>query len=253
MTKKPALNEPIILSGRVYLAGFLSQEVSGFDLPATLRAGDIKLHNVPKAGKRQRYGQSVEFSGFFAASIWNGKRFCRLLMRKKAAMDATYMGIVELRSKARTCVIDLRRLSALQAVWVADDHGYEVTYNASSHPLSHTTPQATSQPATKPVVAKSAAEEPAAEKPAAEKPAAEKPAAETVAAKEVVPVAVTTTKVDVTVTVSVVVEQSKPETAEPGPTKASVAVASPVVPGQQLALFPDMPVSTGGKKRRRKR
>lgn len=250
MTKKPALNEPIILSGRVYLAGFLSQEVSGFDLPATLRAGDIKLHNVPKAGKRQRYGQSVEFSGFFAASIWNGKRFCRLLMRKKAAMDATYMGIVELRSKARTCVIDLRRLSALQAVWVAADHGYEVTYNASSHPLSHTTPQATSQPATKPVVAKSAAEEPA-----AEKPAAEKPAAETVAAKEVVPAAVTTTKVDVTVSVavSVVVEQSKPETAEAGPTKASVSVASPVVPGQQLALFPDMPVSTGGKKRRRKR
>jgi hypothetical protein len=238
MTKKPALNEPIVLSGRVYLAGFLAQEVSGFDLPATLRAGDIKLHNVPKAGKRQRYGQSVEFSGFFAASIWNGKRFCRLLMRKKAAMDATYMGIVELRSKARTCVIDLRRLSALQAVWVAADHGYEVTYNASSHPLSHTTPPATSQAATKPVV---------------EKPAAEKPAVETVAAKEVVPAAVTTTKVDVTVTVSVVVEQGKPETAEPGSTKAAVSVASPVVPGQQLALFPDMPVSTGGKKRRRKR
>lgn len=244
MTKKPALNEPIVLSGRVYLAGFLAQEVSGFDLPATLRAGDIKLHNVPKAGKRQRYGQAVEFSGFFAASIWNGKRFCRLLMRKKAAMDATYMGIVELRSKARTCAIDLRRLSALQAVWVAADHGYEVTYNASSHPLSHTTPPATSQAATKAVVAKSAAEE----------PAAEKPAAETVAAKEVVPAAVTT-KVDVTVSVavSVVVEQGKPETADTGSTKAAVSVTAPVVPGQQLALFPDMPVSTGGKKGRRKR
>ena len=228
MTKKTALNEPIVLSGRVYLAGFLAQEVSGFDLPATLRAGDIKLHNVPKAGKRQRYGQSVEFSGFFAASIWNGKRFCRLLMRKKAAMDATYMGIVELRSKARTCAIDLRRLSALQAVWVADDHGYEVTYNASSHPLSHTAGQATSQPAAKPVV---------------EKPAAEKPAAE-----EVAPAAVTTTKAAVTVTVTVVVEPSKPVTAPP----ATVAT-SPVVPGEQLALFPDMPVSTGGKKRRRKR
>lgn len=208
MTKKPALNEPIVLSGRVYLAGFLAQEVSGFDLPATLRAGDIKLHNVPKAGKRQRYGQSVEFSGFFAASIWNGKRFCRLLMRKKAAMDATYMGIVELRSKARTCAIDLRRLSALQAVWVAADHGYEVTYNASSHPLSHTTPQPTAQPAAKAVVAKPAAAEPAAES-----------VAETATPKEVVP----------------------------------AAVDKSVVPGQQLALFPDMPVSTGGKKRRRKR
>jgi hypothetical protein len=219
MTKKPALNEPIVLSGRVYLAGFLAETVNGFDLPATLRVGDIKLHNVAKAGKRQRFGQPVEFSGFFAASIWNGKRYCRLLMRKKAAMDATYMGLVELRSKARTCVLDLRRLSALQAVWVAADHGYEVTYNASSHPLSHTSAQVTSQPATKPV----------AEKPAAEAPAAEIPVAEKTAAKEVVPAAVTTTETAVT------------------------AATSPVVPGQQLALFPDMPVSTGGKKRRRKR
>ncbi len=235
MTKKPALNEPIVLSGRVYLAGFLAQEVSGFDLPATLRAGDIKLHNVPKAGKRQRYGQSVEFSGFFAASIWNGKRFCRLLMRKKAAMDATYMGIVELRSKARTCVLDLRRLSALQAVWVAADHGYEVTYNASSHPLAHTAQPASAVP------------------PAAISPTADKPVV-----KEVTPTAVnkapTTAPTKVEVVVSVVVETSKPEAVEPVTIKTAVTAAtSPVVPGQQLALFPDMPVSTGGKKRRRKR
>lgn len=230
MTKKPALKEPIVLSGRVYLAGFLAETVNGFDLPATLRVGDIKLHNVAKAGKRQRFGQPVEFSGFFAASIWNGKRYCRLLMRKKAAMDATYMGLVELRSKARTCVLDLRRLSALQAVWVAADHGYEVTYNASSHPLAHTAAPATAVPANadQPVV------------------------------KEVAPTAVntapTTSRTKVDVVVSVVVELSKPATAEPVTIKTAVtAAASPVVPGEQLALFPDMPVSTGGKKRRRKR
>lgn len=235
MTKKPALNEPIVLSGRVYLAGFLAETVNGFDLPATLRVGDIKLHNVAKAGKRQRFGQPVEFSGFFAASIWNGKRYCRLLMRKKAAMDATYMGLVELRSKARTCVLDLRRLSALQAVWVAADHGYEVTYNASSHPLAHTAQSASAVP------------------PAAISPTADKPVV-----KEVTPTAVnkapTTAPTKVEVVVSVVVETSKPEAVEPVTIKTAVTAAtSPVVPGQQLALFPDMPVSTGGKKRRRKR
>jgi hypothetical protein len=235
MTKKPALNEPIVLSGRVYLAGFLAETVNGFDLPATLRVGDIKLHNVAKAGKRQRFGQPVEFSGFFAASIWNGKRYCRLLMRKKAAMDATYMGLVELRSKARTCVLDLRRLSALQAVWVAADHGYEVTYNASSHPLAHTAQPASAVP------------------PAAISPTADKPVV-----KEVTPTAVnkapTTAPTKVEVVVSVVVETSKPEAVEPVTIKTAVTAAtSPVVPGQQLALFPDMPVSTGGKKRRRKR
>ena len=225
MTKKPALNEPIVLSGRVYLAGFLAEQVSGFDLPATLRAGDIKLHNVPKAGKRQRYGQSVEFSGFFAASIWNGKRFCRLLMRKKAAVDATYMGVVELRSKARTCAADLRRLIALQAVWVAADHGYEVTYNASSHPLAHTA----AQPAVKTTTA-----------PANAQPAIKQEI------KEVAPTAVNAAPTKVEVVVSVVVELTKPATAEP-----AVVTTSPVVPGDQLALFPDLPVSTGGKKRRR--
>ncbi|CAN5146920.1 hypothetical protein BH11CYA1_BH11CYA1_28260 [soil metagenome] len=223
MTKKPALKEPIVLSGRVYLAGFLADEVSGFDLPAVLRAGDIKLHNVPKAGKLQRYGQPVEFSGFFAASIWNGKRFCRLLMRKKAAMDATYMGIVELRSKARTCAVDLRRLMALQAVWVAADHGYEVTYNASSHPLSHGATSVAS----------------AAEKPALK---AAKPEPTVVKSETVTAPAPSSVK-----------DTAVAGVAPLATSAVDVVKASPVVPGEQLALFPDMPVSTGGKKRRRRR
>ncbi len=205
MGKKIAQNEPIVLSGRVYLAGFLAEEVAGFDLPATLRAGDIKLHNVPKAGTRQRYGQNVVFTGFFAASIWNGKRFCRLLMRKKAAMDATYVGIVELRSKARTCAFDLKRLIAREAVWVAADHGYEVTYNAATHPLAHTPPVAGTK-------------------------TGENVVANTVAS-------------------------SAPNAApivEPKPVPPA-APSSAILVGEQLGLFPDMPVSGKRVKRRRRR
>ncbi|MFA6213377.1 MAG: hypothetical protein WCT03_26870 [Candidatus Obscuribacterales bacterium] len=241
MTKKTALNEPIVLSGRVYLAGFLAETVNGFDLPATLRVGDIKLHNVAKAGKRQRFGQPVEFSGFFAASIWNGKRYCRLLMRKKAAMDATYMGLVELRSKARTCVLDLRRLSALQAVWVAADHGYEVTYNASSHPLAHTPPLKDAAPAKDATPAKDTTpvKDTAPAMPVAERPSFVRPRGDLAA-----PAAVPEVKETVA---TAPLNATETETAtKPGGT-------SPVVPGQQLPLFPDMPVSTGGKKRRRKR
>lgn len=205
MGKTKKQNEPIVLSGRVYLAGFLAQEVSGFDLPAALRVGDIKLHNVQKGGTRQRYGQPVVFSGFFAASVWNGKRFCRLLMRKKAAVDATYLGIVELRSKARSCAVDLRRLIALQADWVDADHGYEVTYTATSHPLAH-------KPAEK-----------AADKPADK--AAEKPAEKTTGQVEA-PAAV-------------------------APVNSGAPVAAVAKTGEQLPLFPDMPVTTGKKRRRR--
>lgn len=212
MGKKTALNEPIILSGRVYLAGFLAQEVGGFDLPATLRPGDIKLHNVPKGGTRQRYGQDVVFTGFFAASIWNGKRFCRLLMRKKAAMDATYVGIVELRSKARTCAVDLKRLIALQAVWVAADHGYEVTYNATTHPLAH------NQPVAKPAAVSNVVPD-----------GGEKVVANTVASEEPV-------------------VASKPVS----PVAADSSASSAVI-GEQLGLFPDLPVSAKKVKSRRRR
>jgi hypothetical protein len=208
MGKTKKQNEPIVLSGRVYLAGFLAQEVSGYDLPAVLRVGDIKLHNVQKGGTRQRYGQDVVFSGFFAASIWNGKRFCRLLMRKKAAVDATYLGIVELRSKARACAIDLRRLIALQADWVAADHGYEVTYTATSHPLAHN-PVATA---------------------AVTKPEPAKPAA-------------TAAQVEVAVTVVVNVAPAS---------VAPAAVSAGAKTGEQLPLFPDMPVSVNKGRKTRK-
>lgn len=128
--KKTASNEPIVLSGRVYLDGFVAQEVDRFHLPAQLRRGDIKLHNVNRSGSRPRFGQTISFGGFLAAGIWDGKRWRKLLLRKKAAVEATHTGVVEMRSVAVACVGTLTRLVGWTAVWFTKDSGYEVAYDA---------------------------------------------------------------------------------------------------------------------------
>ena len=148
MKKAPKLPEPIVLSGRVYLDGFLAEE-AGFALALRLLVGDIKLHKVNKGGSRERFGQTYKYEGFFAAGIWDGKRWRRLLLRRKAAVDATFVGLVEMRSKARACVLQLRTLAAKKAVWVADDSGFEVTWQ--DNPAPQAQPQTPVQ-AVKPVV-----------------------------------------------------------------------------------------------------
>lgn len=128
--KKKIANEPIVLSGRVYLDGFLVEQVNRFHLPAELRRGDIRLHNVNRPGQRPRFGGTVSFGGFIAASIWDGKSWRRLLLRKKAAVEATHTGVVQMRSRAVECVGTLTRLVGWTAVWFTNDKGYEVAYDA---------------------------------------------------------------------------------------------------------------------------
>lgn len=159
---KKAINEPIVLSGRVYFEGFLA-EVAGFAAPSTTLVGDIRMHNVNKPGKRSRFGQTVEFSGFYSASVYDGKRWRRLLLRRHAAVDASYVGAIARRDKAHACRSHLLTLSGRTAVWVKDDSGYEVTYSTQS-----TVSKAASKaPAQAPAVAK-APQPAAASKPAAE-------------------------------------------------------------------------------------
>lgn len=71
------------------------------------------------------------------------------MLRRKAAVDATFVGLVEMRSKARACVLQLRTLAAKKAVWVADDSGFEVTWQ--DNPAPQAQPQTPVQ-AVKPVV-----------------------------------------------------------------------------------------------------
>jgi hypothetical protein len=140
-------NEPIVLSGRVYLDGILADDLSSLALPAKLLPGDIKLHNVLKPGNRQRFGQTVSFSGFIVANVYDGKRFRRLLLRKLGAVESTYVGPVARRERSANIVRYLRTLVRRQAVWFAEDSGYEVTRN---------TVAAAPQQDTKPVAAQSA-------------------------------------------------------------------------------------------------
>lgn len=128
---KKAINEPIVLSGRVYLEGFLA-EVAGFAAPSTTLVGDIRMHNVNKPGKRSRFGQTVEFSGFYSASVYDGKRWRRLLLRRHAAVDASYVGAIARRDKAVACRSHLLTLGGRTAVWVKEDSGYEVTYKSAA-------------------------------------------------------------------------------------------------------------------------
>lgn len=127
---KKAINEPIVLSGRVYFEGFLA-EVAGFAAPSTTLVGDIRMHNVNKPGKRSRFGQTVEFSGFYSASVYDGKRWRRLLLRRHAAVDASYVGAIARRDKAVACRSHLITLAGRKAVWVKEDSGYEVTYKSA--------------------------------------------------------------------------------------------------------------------------
>jgi len=140
-------NEPIVLSGRVYLDGILADDLSSLALPARLMVGDIKLHNVRKSGNRPRFGQTVTFSGFIVANIYDGKRFRRLLLRKLGAVESTYVGPVERRERSANIVRYLRTLVRRQAIWFAADSGYEVTRNTVAP-----TPQPEPKPvATQPV------------------------------------------------------------------------------------------------------
>ena len=135
-------NEPIVLSGRVYLDGILADDLPSLAPPARWMVGDIKLHNVRKAGERPRFGQTVNFAGFIVANVYDGKKFRRLLLRKLGAVESTYVGPVGRREVSASVVRYLRTLVRRQAVWFEQDHGYEVTRNTVPVPA----PQAVSQP-----------------------------------------------------------------------------------------------------------
>jgi len=135
-------NEPIMLSGRVYLDGILCQDLPSLALPAILLPGDIKVHNVLKPGSRLRFGQTVTFSGFMVANVYDGKRFRRLLLRKRGAVESTYKGTVERRERSAAIVRYLRTLVRREAVWHVQDKGYEVSYASALSSVEQTKPLA---------------------------------------------------------------------------------------------------------------
>ena len=135
MKKQP--NQPIVLSGRVFVDGFLAEvaaagRTAGATRPAVRLPGDITLHNVNQGGTRPRFGQDVSFDGFISAGVYDGKCFRRLLLRQHAAVDASYQGAIARRDKAHACRRHLLNLGGKCAVWVDKDSGYTVTYKDNS-------------------------------------------------------------------------------------------------------------------------
>jgi hypothetical protein len=156
-------NGPIVLSGRVFLAGILGDDLPHFALPAKYLVGDIKVHNVNKNGERKRYGQTIRYSGFMVANVFDGKGFRRLLLRKRAAVESTYLGTVERRERSGNIVRFLRTLIRLESVWFVNDSGYEVTSKMVAQD-----PQSVSKPtAENPVAARKTEAQPVTVAPAA--------------------------------------------------------------------------------------
>jgi hypothetical protein len=140
-------NEPIVLSGCVFLDGILAEDNPRARMPAKLEVGDIRLHNVNKPGERPRFGEKVTFSGFIVANVWDGKKFRKLLLRKRGAVESTYVGPAARRERAVALMRHLSTLVRRQAFWYAQDSGYEVPRDGVPVPADTIVRPAASKPA----------------------------------------------------------------------------------------------------------
>jgi hypothetical protein len=142
-----AKNEPIVLSGSVFLDGILAEDHPRARMPLQLRVGDIRLHNVNKPGERPRFGETITFSGFIRACVWDGKRFRSLLLRKRAACESTYVGPVARRERSMAVLRFLsNNLVRRTAEWSVDGKGYVVGYTATVAPAPEPAPEAEPKP-----------------------------------------------------------------------------------------------------------
>jgi len=140
-------NEPIVLSGSVFLDGILTEDNTRARMPARLEIGDIRLHNVNRPGERPRFGETIKFSGYIVASVWNGKKFRKLLLRKLGAIESTYVGPAARRERAVALMRHLSTLVRRQAFWFAQDSGYAVPRDSSAVLSDTTVTSAASKPA----------------------------------------------------------------------------------------------------------
>ena len=152
MTRKKTAdaNQPIVLSGVVFLEGILAEDSPQYRRPARVDIGDIKLHHVNKEGARSRFGQQINFAGFIVANIYDGKRFRKFLLRKRAAIESTHLGPVERRDRAQSVMAHMKTLVRRQAIWSVDGKGYEVGYNSPQTALPAPQKQEDKAPAVTP-------------------------------------------------------------------------------------------------------
>lgn len=113
---KRSANEPIVLSGRVFVSKLLAREMSWAAVPDSLRHGDVKLLAIAKG-----HG----YAGFITAYVWStaDRRWRKLALRAGAAVEAIYQGPVERRTRARAAIEHVRKLGNTSVVW--EDRTYK--------------------------------------------------------------------------------------------------------------------------------
>ena len=119
-------NDPIVLSGNVYLDKLLGMEHPQNKLPDTLklRVGDLKVIALERShlsGCRGVSGKS--FAGFFAASIYDGQGWRPFFLRHAAKTDSTYDTESQRRARISSCRRSLEGLIHSTAIWIKPDSG----------------------------------------------------------------------------------------------------------------------------------
>ncbi len=117
---------PIVLSGRILTGGLLGCDRPDLKAQARqCRLGDIKLVAVSaeKAGAARKVALK-DYTGFFTATVFDGKRWRKFNLRAGAAVVARYVSNGDRQSKLKDALAKLSTLKDRTSVWA--DKGYEV-------------------------------------------------------------------------------------------------------------------------------
>jgi len=114
-------NQPIVLSGSVFVDKLLAAEHPSMALPDRVNRGDVKviaLMHSRASGKPTRARVPVQpFAGFFSAYVFDGNQWRKFAIRAAAAKEATYANEGERRSRILNVVAALKKLRGATAVW----------------------------------------------------------------------------------------------------------------------------------------
>jgi hypothetical protein len=121
-------NQPIVLSGRVYVDKLLAAEHPRLALPDRVQRGDLKvialMHSEAPAGKPKGTPRQFKrpkplepYSGYFCAYIFDGAQWRKFAIRAVAGVPATYASEGERRSRILGVVEALKGLRNTTAIW----------------------------------------------------------------------------------------------------------------------------------------
>lgn len=126
MSKEP---DPIVLSGRVFVAKLLAHDRPDLEAPAKASTGDLKLLTVPASRAGGKAKEKLQhYTGFFTAYLSDGTSWRKFNLRAGAAVKATYVSNADRQHKLEKAIAQLRTLTGRTAVW--GHHGFEVCAKA---------------------------------------------------------------------------------------------------------------------------